>query len=82
MVKSALVMANLKFDMTDPETKATVQGWEDGTDYTVTMVDSQAGTATYEEETPAEEGAPTEEAEPGPAAVKAAMMAGMHGPPA
>jgi hypothetical protein len=66
-------MATLKFDFSDPETKATVQGWDDGADYTVTMEDSQAGTAVYEEEGTAE--APAEGA-PGPAAVKAAM-----GPP-
>lgn len=68
-------MANLKFDLTDEETKATVTGWEDGQDYTITMTNSAAGLATYEEAAPEEE----TEAEggiataPGPAAVKAAM---------
>lgn len=70
-------MAALKFDMNDPETKATVQGWEDGVDYTVTMEDSQAGTAVYEPEGTAEPAAPP--AAPGPAAVKAAIGATMGG---
>ena len=43
-------MATLKFDMNDPETKATVGSWADGETYPVTMVQSAAGTATYEEE--------------------------------
>lgn len=71
-------MASIKFDMNDPETKATVQGWEDGAEYTVTMEDSQAGTATYEEEPAAEEEAApaapaATEPGPGPAAVAKAM---------
>ncbi len=73
---------DLKFDMTDPTTKATVQGWEDGTEYPIVMVDSKAGTATYEEPTETEE-APTETEgatpAPGPAAVSAAMGSAMGG---
>lgn len=68
-------MANVKFDMNDPETKATVGSWADGETYPITMVSSAAGTGTYEEVE--EEAAPPAEGAgaPGPAAVKAAMAA-------
>jgi hypothetical protein len=66
-------MAALKFDMSDPETKATVQGWENGAEYVVTMVDSAAGTASYEEEPVEEEAAAAPAPAPGPAAVAKAM---------
>ena len=72
-------MANVKFDMNDPETQATVSSWEDGAEYVVTMVDSVAGTATTEEEGEEEEAPAPEEAvaapatTPGPAAVREAL---------
>lgn len=84
MVKSQTLMANVKFDMTDPETKATVAGWEDGAEYNVTMVSSKAGTATFEEPGVEEEEAAPAEGEaappaPGPAAVSAALGSAMGG---
>ena len=75
-------MATLKFDMSDPETKATVSGWDANTQYTVeTGDDPTSGVVTSagpeeEEPTTPEEGSAT----PGPAAVKAAMAGGAMGP--
>ena len=65
-------MATIKFDLTDPSTKAVVESWEPNTQYGVLTGDNPAdGTAeTVEEETEPEQA--SAEA-PGPAAVKAAM---------
>jgi hypothetical protein len=69
----------IKFDMKDPETKATVGGWDAETEYVVkTGDDPTTGVVDAEEPEEAEptaaEGSPGEsESAPGPAAVKAAM---------
>ncbi len=68
-------MANVKFDMNDPETAKTVGSWADGETYPVTMVDSKAGTAVYEEAAEEEAEAAPAGGEPGAAAIKAAMGA-------
>lgn len=65
-------MANVKFDMNDPETKATVAGWAPNTEYVVRTTDNPAsGMAVTVDEEEAETPAPPEN--PGPAAVKSAM---------
>jgi len=72
VVKSQIYMANVKFDMNDPETKATVAGWDPNTEYVVRTTDKPASgmAVTVEEEEPETPEAPEN---PGPAAVKAAM---------
>lgn len=71
-------MATLKFDMSDPETKAAVAGWDPNTQYTVeTGEDPTSGVVTeagLEEEEPMGETHPG--GSPGRAAMKAAMMGG------
>lgn len=70
MVKSQIYMATLKFDMTDPETKATVESWAPNTEYTVVTGETPTGIVqTVDEEVEPAEPA----AAPGPAAVRAAM---------
>lgn len=67
-------MATVKFDLSDPETKATVSAWDPNTEYTVQTTDDPAtGIAEVITEPEAEPAGTPEAGAPGPAAVKAAM---------
>lgn len=71
-------MATVKFDMRDPETKATVAGWAPDTEYVVrTTANPATGMAETVETEEAEPESPESGESAGPAAVKSAMGAGM-----
>lgn len=74
-------MATLKFDMTDPQTKATVGTWTPNTEYSVQTTDDPTSGVVEDVEGENETGEPADQepvtaGAPGPAAVKAAMAAG------